>query len=243
MFHKQNKLTREELEAKNNFFFDEIGITRQQSQDAYDEIARTVIPVHANDRDCFYRVAWAGLKVSGFKPKNILELGTYQGFSAVYLAHLFPEATIYTVELPEVDPLYSKFHPNQREYEEYIKNYLWGYNITLLRMNSIFLMSKELPQFDLIWIDAGHGYPNVAADHVYAINKLAIGGWLFSDDAMPPEDPINKGNPISQTIDYINQRNTSQFRYLLQRESPDRWLFDHKRGARKYIAFMRNNAE
>ena len=234
-------LSAEELAKINEYFFDELGVKHSDAMKLYNDLADQ-IGIDTKDKNSMYRPAWAALKLSGFNPRYVLELGTYMGYSALYLAMLFPEATVYTVELPPDDPMYQKFHQNQEEYEATLKKRLERNNIISIRMNTMNLLDLELPDFDLIFIDAGHAYPSVAFDHFFCMHKLFPGGWLFSDDAIPSFDPVNKQvNAVYQTIEYINARQKNQFRFLLQREDPARYARDAVTGKRKYIAFIKKS--
>lgn len=221
----------------NDYFFYNLGVSRN---DAFDMFASIVakIGIDSKDADAMYRPAWCALKLSGFEPKTILELGTYRGFSAVFLAMLWPEAHVYTVDLPQDDPLYYKWLPEPGHQTPLLYELP---NITFIKANSMHIQQTEIKdlQVDLLFIDAGHNNPTMSFDHLYWLDHVVLGGWLFSDDVMPEFDPVNgKGNVIWQTIKYANERNPDKFQFLLQREDPERFKADGKNGKRKYIGVL-----
>lgn len=73
---------------------------------------------------------------------------------------------------------------------------------------------------DLIWLDAGHQFPEVAWDHFYCLSTLTPSGWLLSDDIEPDK-------PCGQTLRYFEERGFD-VRYLLKRETPEDYLWRPK---------------
>ena len=77
---------------------------------------------------------------------HILEIGTATGESTFLLSHLFPEAKILTVDLPETDAvfrIYSGTKENGEKLSEYKKirdSNLSGRNIKFVQCNSFFIL-------------------------------------------------------------------------------------------------------
>ena len=79
------------------------------------------------------------------KIKNILEIGTFDGQTAILLSKLFPNAKITTIDLPDDDPIFTNSY--QREGEKYRRDFLikqaentsYEY-INLIKKNSFFLL-------------------------------------------------------------------------------------------------------
>lgn len=194
--------------------------------------------IDVTPEESFHRIAFAALETRGFRPKNILELGTNRGRTSSFLSHLFAEATVYTVELPSSDPLYADLHLFRDRYVEIeasIEQLTGRPNVVVCRVNTAFLPQTELPDFDLIWLDAGHHYPEVAWDHFYCLHKLAPGGWLFTDDVAMPRR--RRRGHIYDTIDYYNKRMNPKFRFLLKRESAYQYLLRPK-----FLGFLRKGS-
>jgi len=225
----------------NDFFFKEIAVSREDTINLYDKITGELDFKYKGDKDfqlAFHRIAFSGLAVSGFQPQNILELGTNRGETAIFLSKLFPDANIVTVELPSDDPIYKEIPTeNSRLIEE--RNLMCADlpNVTCLRHNTAFLAGLDLPKFDLIWLDAGHHYPEIAWDHFYCLGKLAPNGWLFSDDVVLPGK--TDGNKIFEVIMYYNNRiSNGKFKYLLTRESVFYYI-----NKLKYIGYYHNSSK
>ena len=113
--------------------------------------------------------------VAIFKPLNILEIGTYTGYSALCLAEGAPmDAKIITIEIDD-------------EMEGFITKYFqeseYGHKIELEIGDALQLMDNyEDNFFDLIFIDANKrdyiSYYNVA------IEKLRKGGVILADNTL-----------------------------------------------------------
>lgn len=234
---------RAKIDRLRGAFFDEIGINIDEaSRIARATFASAGIPDDGDMPDLTQVLCFAALQASGFKPKNILQLGTAYGEIARYLATLFPDATVYTLELPESDPLFSSMHPiGEEEYVRRSKQMLSCPNIRAIRANTFDLNSLDLPMFDLVWLDAGHEYPEVAWDHFYCLGRLAAGGWLFSDDIFLPDNFLLRHHQPSlhpaYVIQYINERTGNNFRVLPKRADPSYFsIFE------KHIAYTHKTA-
>lgn len=229
------------LDTHNDYFFQELGVVcTTAKRHAREILARVGIEMAANESTHYQ--AFAALALSGFKPVNILELGTNHGATTAFLAELYPEATVYTVELPPEDPNYARVHREGADrHAAILAGRLNGRNVVQLRINTLWILKHDLSDFDLIWLDAGHAYPEVAWDHFYCIQKLAPGGWLFTDDVRMPADYTAVGRkglqPIYELVEYINARQPEKFRFLLKRETPLDYLVRPK-----YVGFMRKNS-
>ena len=230
----------EKLKQEQQSIFEEIGVSQTDAIST----AKAIEPKLKLDPGAVYveRIhaqIFAALKLSGFRPKNILELGTNQGVSSAYLAELFSSAHIFTVDLPANDPAFPLLHPEgEAEYSERTQSRLGGYtNVTTLRLNTSTLMEQDLPDFDLIWLDAGHEHPDVSWDHFYSINKLKPNGWLLSDDILFPGNFLHRHDPrhfhATEVVEYFNRRLPYKFKFIPKRCEPEQHLI-----FRKYIAVL-----
>jgi len=138
-------------------------------------------PVHYNH--CYF--AMASLVLKGVK--NILEIGTRDFGSAAVFSDLFPEATVYTIDVRSRDK-YSSDHDN----------------IKFIKSNSFFLPSLKLPEeFEIIFVDGEHVFPAVAWDISFAYACVAKGGFLFIRDY---EVERLSDNDVKITVEYIRNR-------------------------------------
>lgn len=179
--------------------------------------------------------------------ENILEIGTYDGKTASLLSNIFPGSNITTVDLPDDDPIlknsYSRDSPEiLEEYRKKQVNNTSASNISYHGLNSFFLpgLLKE-KQFDLIWIDGGHLYPEVAWDICNAYHLCKKGGWIMCDDIIMERKGF-KNNQVSPdsycVLEYIKERTSEEITYFLKREDPV-WSADPYK--RKFVALMKKN--
>jgi predicted O-methyltransferase YrrM len=171
----------------------------------------------------YHYTAFAALAESGFAPREILELGTFRAEATAFLASLFPSATVRTVDLPDDDPLITSGAVTPARGPERGAR-LDRPNIVALAANTMRLPFLGLPEPDLIWLDAGHRYPEVAWDHFWCLGNLAEGGWLLSDDIRLPENPVARDDPgtlqVHDVVDYWNRRSEHRFELLAKRPDP-----------------------
>ena len=241
---KQQQIAEKEASTWNNHFFEELGADRSTAEHLLEETRKKIplfdedIHVKSQKNQSTHLLAFAALKVAGFSPKNILEIGTYLGFTTCFLSHLYPESQIYTAALPSDDPVFDDYHIlSGQGVDKVFEQRLARQNITVIKKNSGFLWEENLPDFELIWLDGGHQYPVVAWDHFYSLSKLRSGGWLFSDDiVMPGSDGKSKNNPrfdAYHTVEYYSKRLQNKFEYLLKREDAATFMY-----AKKFVAYV-----
>ncbi len=177
---------------------------------------------------------------------NILEIGTYDGETALLLSKIFPNSTITTVDLPDSDPIFSKSYQRddpdiRKSFKDRQKQNLLHPRITFLQVNSFFIPGILNQKFDLIWIDGGHLYPEIAWDICNAYHLCNQSGWLMCDDVIPEKNGF-RDNYISpdslNVLEYLSQRTGDRVTYFLKRESPEWSANPHKR---KYVAVMRKS--
>jgi len=121
--------------------------------------------------------------------KNVLEIGSGLAETTIVFSRLFPDAKIYTIDVPESDPFWKRTvrgtpnHPLAGRYQQNIDR---GKNIIPIKSNSFFLPSLNLPKkFDLILVDGDHEFPQVAGDIMYGYGRIRDGGLLFMHDYTP----------------------------------------------------------
>ena len=140
--------------------------------------------------------------------KNILEIGTGAGASTSVIARLFPESTVYTIDVPGFDPKYKDgWRGAERRWEDMprFKENIAKDNIKFIESNSFFLPTLGLPkQFEFIFVDGDHAYPVVASDIMFSYNSLVDGGFLFIHDYGLVPEAINYD--VSNVVDWMRQR-------------------------------------
>jgi predicted O-methyltransferase YrrM len=230
----------EKVRTANDPFFARLGVDQQAVRRRYRELSDE-LGLRSDNDESVHRLAFTALQMSGFRPLNILELGTLHGAATTHLATLFPEAVIHTVELPADDPLLAQWHQDSAKRDAEMAQRFARYpNIRQIRANTFDLAALDLPLFDLIWLDAGHHYPEVAWDHAYCLGRLRAGGWLLSDDIIVPDaqhaSMRDEDFAPYRVIEYVKARKSWANGLLLKRENPARYL-----KTLKYIAWFHKN--
>jgi len=107
---------------------------------------------------------------AGFRSRHILELGSYQGFTARLLAENTPEET--TICAVDVDPRHGAAYA--------------GRAIARRITRKTGAISRELfapaERYDFIFVDANHDYDSVMNDTSVAFEVLAPGGVILWHD-------------------------------------------------------------
>ena len=120
--------------------------------------------------------------------KNVLEIGTYDGRTALILSKLFANAVITTIDLPPSDPVYADSYEVARS-DSFVRRrneYLHRESrISFIEMNSLRLTeATQTANYDAIWVDGDHDFPVVGVDISNAVRLLRPGGYLLCDDVV-----------------------------------------------------------
>ena len=137
---------------------------------------------------------------SMLKAQNILEIGTYTGYSALCLAEGAPDnSKIVTIEIDD-------------ELESFIKKYLqeseFGHKIDLKIGDALELMhTYENDFFDLIFIDGNKR--DYCAYYEIAFDKLRKGGFILADNTLWSgkviEEKFKKDNQTKGVTEFNNR--------------------------------------
>ncbi|CAG0966830.1 MAG: O-methyltransferase [Bacteroidetes bacterium] len=108
------------------------------------------------------------------KPKHILEIGTFTGYSAICMAEgLADKGILHTIELND-------------ELEEFIKKYFQEAGMEekiVLHIGNALEIIPALPiTFDLVFIDADK--ENYSAYYDLVFDKLSVGGFIIADNVL-----------------------------------------------------------
>ncbi len=119
------------------------------------------------------------------QPKNILEIGTYTGYSALCLAEgLTTNGMLYTIDKnEELEPLQTKYFCKSN-YKNQIKQYV-GDALDIIPTIDI--------KFDLVFIDADKS--NYINYFYLIIDKINKGGVILSDNVLWSGKVVEKLNP------------------------------------------------
>ncbi|SNR54362.1 O-methyltransferase [Lutibacter flavus] len=118
-------------------------------------------------------------------PKNILEIGTYTGYSALCLAEgMQKEGSIFTIDKNEELENFAKKYFNKSDYKSQIKQFIG---------NAIDIIPTINEKFDLVFIDADKS--NYVNYFNLIIDKMNSGGVILSDNVLWSGKVIEKLNP------------------------------------------------
>ena len=120
------------------------------------------------------------------KPVRVLEIGSFEGRSAVWLCEnilTHPDARITCVDTfegedghtPEKENLRSRFEHNIEPFRS---------KVDIIQSMSADALRKMTGEFDFIYIDGCHYTANVLEDAVLAFPLLKVGGIMIFDDYM-----------------------------------------------------------
>ena len=121
------------------------------------------------------------------RAKRILEIGTFDGFTALNLAaNIDDDGLVATVDLPQVRPDESAEIPNACDSTMVGSKFLGESEEKRVRQYRADSTQTDWvtfgSPFDLILIDACHDYPYVRSDSLNAIKHLAPGGTVLWHD-------------------------------------------------------------
>lgn len=198
-----------------------------------------------NRTDSVHWLVFAAISLSPMADgiRSILEIGTFRGKTAHLLHVLFPKAHVTTVDLPASDPIMQATY--RRDTPEQLAEYRAARDartnrdgVTFVEANSFFLPDHAPGPFDLVWMDGGHLFPEVAWDFFNAWHACHSGGIIMCDDIIP--DPRGRDAYASdeshQVIRYVSARSAIDPVYLLKRRNPN-WSADP--ATRKFVAVIR----
>ncbi len=130
------------------------------------------------------------------QPKNILEIGTYTGYSALCLAEgLAENGKLHTIDInEELEPIYSKYFKDS-DYADRIVPHIG---------NALEIVPKLDQDFDLVFIDADKG--NYINYYNLMIERMKVGTYIVADNVLwsgKVLDDYNKLDPDTKTlVDY-----------------------------------------
>ncbi|MEY3467521.1 MAG: class I SAM-dependent methyltransferase [Ilumatobacteraceae bacterium] len=188
---KERTLSRADREREQASNFSARGLDRTAGIVAINKALRdSGLGNFSEDDDMFseHLVLLAALSAMLPDARNVMEIGTYDGRTALILSHLFPLATITTIDLPPTDSVYLSSYEVART-KQFIekRNEVLGRNprIRFVEANSLSLTNDlGSVDFDVVWVDGDHDFPVVSIDLANAVRLLRSGGHLMCDDVV-----------------------------------------------------------
>lgn len=141
-------------------------------------------------------VAYFRILMQTLQPKNILEIGTAIGFSALLMADNAPDAKITTIDRNEEMISFAK--ENFAKYDE-------RQQITLLEGDAVDLLHTIDDEFDFVFMDSAKSKYIVFLPEV--LKRLKVGGVIVLDD-------IFQGGDIAKPIEEVRRGQRTIYRGL-----------------------------
>ncbi len=248
-YKNADRIRKDELEKFNSLGLD----FNEAVQTLNPALEKVNLQPYSAQTDSIHWVMAAALSKQ-FKPSRILEIGTHTGRFTLLLRDFFPQAHITTVDLPENDPIFHDVYYGEKNKktlrklrngrEKFLHPLLENdKNVRFIEANSFFIPSLVDKDFDFIFVDAGHLYPEVAWDICNAYHLIKKpGGIMMLDDILPDAKMGTTGavsDAAHQMIQFLSSRiENITIEYFLKRHNSD--LFANPK-TRKYVALIKFN--
>ena len=160
-------------------------------EDLEKEAIETDVPIIRKDTQSLMKFL-----MRSFDPKNILEIGTATGFSALLMAeYTSRDAKITTIE---------KFEKRIPIAKEHFEKYDTFNKIMLLEGDAAEVLEELTPEYDFIFMDAAKGqYPRMLPA---AMRLLGNGGILVSDNVLQDGDVAQSRFAVTRRNRTIHSR-------------------------------------
>ena len=177
--------------------------------------------------------------------KNILEIGTYDGFNSLILNKLFPSAIIDTFDLSENDDEFKSLYNRDTEIkkkkiiEVRSNNIAQSSQINFFEKNSLNLIFENKKKYDLIWIDGFHGAPIVTSDIINSMRLINSNGIILVDDIYFYGESYSpyQSNAGLKTLISLKKANLIEYDLFYKRLG---LKYNLKKYNQKFIALVKN---
>jgi len=120
---------------------------------------------------------------------SYLEIGSYEGLSALNILFNYKNAKVTAIDLWEESNVNSEsIIVNFNEIEDKFNKNLEGYKYTKIKNDSVIALREILKKknifFDIIYIDGSHNGEDILSDAIECYKILNIGGILIFDDVV-----------------------------------------------------------
>jgi len=117
---------------------------------------------------------------------SYLEIGSYEGLSALSILHKYKNSKVTTIDLWDHSNINSEsLNANFSEVEKTFNKNLKEYNFNKIKDDSVVALRKLLKKklsYDFIYIDGAHNGEDILSDAIESYKLLNINGILFFDD-------------------------------------------------------------
>ncbi len=124
--------------------------------------------------------------ISKLKIKNLLEIGSYEGRSAIFFAEIFKDTKISCVDTWSGSDEHKNinFQLIENNFDQNIKNIKDYQKISKFKMTSDIFFKQNNSKFDFVYIDGDHSKDQVFKDLINSWSALNKNGFLLVDDYM-----------------------------------------------------------
>ena len=147
-------------------------------------------------------------KEKKIKIKKVLEIGSYEGMSSLFLLMQFNDATIDCVETFLGSDEHKKidFSIIEKNFKFNLKNYFERYKLfKMTSKNFFFEKNYERNFYDLIYIDGSHFKDDVYFDAIQSFDRLNINGLIIFDDFLRNYYHKEDENVIGAVFEFLKK--------------------------------------
>jgi len=242
-FYYQKKYDFFLISEEQTYLFKKLNLNRIEGLKKIEEIKKKFTFLN-NDMSSEHEIIFSSLSAVNNNVRNILEIGTHNGYNAFLLSKLFPLANITTIDLEKENKSFINYYNRQKLEERNI--FIKNRNKILKKSKNIFFKEKDSAKlildsnkYDLIWIDGAHGYPMVTIDIINSIKLIKSNGIIMCDDIwiLKPDNQDSMYNSIAayETLNILQNNNILQFDLLYKRLDK----YNNSNPKRKFIAFIK----
>jgi len=133
---------------------------------------------------------------------SYLEIGSYEGLSALNILYNYENSKVTTIDLWEKSNINSEsINVNFKEVEDKFDKNLTGYKYNKIKKDSVTAMREILKEnlfFDIIYIDGSHNGEDILCDGIESYKLLSTGGIIIFDDVVN----VNKNISIQSYLGF-----------------------------------------
>lgn len=141
------------------------------------------------------------------KKLNILEIGSYEGASAVFFLNYFNYANLTCIETFNGSDEHQSidFSKVKKNFHHNINNFVDRINLFESRSENFFNEENNKTKYDIIYIDGSHYFDDVCKDAENSFLSLKDNGIIIFDDFLKKYYKDLKKDPIVAIIKFIDK--------------------------------------
>lgn len=237
------KYNEEEFKNKQNIIFNKLGLNRNLGFENLKIVKNKLNLTLSHGMSSEHEVLLSSISLNNLNIKEILEIGTFDGYNAVLLSNLFKNSKVDTIDLPDNADVFLNTYNRKNNYKNFIaerNNKILNYkNIKFKELNSLKLINSQ-KKYDLIWIDGAHGYPFVCIDIINSLNLINFNGYILCDDVFTNLNYQNSDkmyNSIAsyETLSELQKENIIEFNLIFKRLEAK---YNSVKEDRKFVAII-----